>query len=59
MNTNIIDQDGSISSTGNNKFIGPVLPPWLEKDDNTGDNVAGVELSDYSGDNHGNDYAST
>ena len=58
MNTNIVDQDGSISSTGNNKFIGPVIPPGVGKDDNTGDNVAGVELSDYSGEDHGNDYGS-
>ena len=58
MNTEMIDQDGCISFTGNTKFIGPVVPPWLEKAANTGDTVADDELSDYSSNDDGNDYAS-
>ena len=54
----MIDQDGCISSTVNTKFIGPVVPPWLEKAANTGDTVFDHEFSSYDGNDHASDYAS-
>ena len=43
------DRGRNMLPTGNVKFIGPVLPPGERVDDNTGENSAGVELSEYSG----------
>ena len=52
-------QDGKIISTVNVKFIGPPLGPGVEKDENTGKNISGVQSSEYSGTDNYDDYGST
>ena len=58
MNTNNDVQDCNIVSTGNDKIIGPVVPPGVGTVDNTRNNIADDKLAKTSGAEVKEDYGS-